>query len=253
MVHHRTMKSLAALLLLFPTAALAQTADWAKTSTPKILSISNESLRSGYEDAHRKVESGWREAFIKARYPSWFLGLSSLTGPSHMLFLTGFESYAAWQKDDDDQGANAALWTEQDKLSLEDATYVTARSHELLELMRDASVEAKYPFATTRFLAVTRAEVEPAQLGAFREWLSKRVTALPHVAAYRTVAGGSLSSFVVIEARPSRAAFAAARLDWDAPPGVKSMTRDLYNLDPMTSHVSAEMGKGQEKFWFPED
>ena len=248
-----------AVLCCFATAAAYQNnTDWVKSSTPKVLSISTEIIKVGQEDAHQKTESGWRRAFNRANYPSYFLGLSSLSGPSMMLFLTGFDSLEAWQKEDDDQSANEWLSTEQDKLRIEDSAYLTASIHEFGELVPELSVPSKFPLGAARCFSVTRIEVEPTRQREFRDWLRAQVSAktdvLPHLATYRLIAGGSLSTFVLIEARTSRAAFDMNRLNWDpVVSGVQSVTRNLFGPDPNTSRVTAEFAKGNEKFWFAPD
>jgi hypothetical protein len=253
------LSSLFALLCSIASSAFCQTEDWAKTPTPAVLSITTEVIKEGQEDAHVKIESGWRRAFTKVNYPSYFLGISSLTGPSAMLFLTGYDSLEAWQKDDEDQGANQWLWTEQDKLHIEDSVYVSARNHEYAELVPELTVPTKFPLGAARCFSVTRIDVEPSQSQDVRNWLRRQIAAkaavLTYLATYRLFAGGSPTTYIVIEARTSRGAYDSNRLDLDFPPtGVKGITRNLFEPDPNTSHVTREFAKGNERFWFaPED
>ena len=255
----RKAQFLLVVMLLLASGAVSQNnTDWVKTTTPKLLSISVEQIKNGQESAHAKIETGWRRAFEKANYPSYFLGLSSLTGPPVMLFLTGFDSLQSWQKEDEDQSANAWLWAEQDKLHMEDSNFVQASSHEFGELVPESSVPAKFPLGAARCFSVTRLDVEPSRQREFRDWLRRQIgantSALPHIAAYRLMAGGSLSSFVLIEARTSRADFDSNRIDFETLiPGVLSVTRNFFEPNPNTSRVTAEFAKGNEKFWFPSE
>lgn len=244
-----------ALMFLLAYGAGAQNnTDWVKTSTPKVLSISIEKIRVGQEAAHEKIESGWRRAFNKANYPSYFLGLSSLTGSSTMLFLTGFDSLQAWQKEDEDQSANAWLWTEQDKLHIEDSAFVSTSAHEFGELLPESSVSAKFPLGAARCFSVTWIEVDPSRQREFREWLRGQVdmksSTIPHLATYRIIAGGSISTFVLFEARLSKSAFDKDRLDFEnVVAGVRSVSRDFFEPNPRNSRVTAEFAKGNEEFW----
>ena len=173
-----------------------------------------------------------------------------------MLFLTAYDSLAAWQKDDEEQSSNQWLATEQDKLRIDDSAYLSGGSHEFAELVPELSVPGKFPLGAGRCFSVTRIEVDPSQQREFRDWLHSQVKAkaavLPHLGTYRVIAGGSVSTLILIEARVSRAEFDSNRLDWGTvAPGVKSISRDLFQPEPTMSRVNTEFAKGNEKFWFP--
>jgi len=145
---------------------------------------------------------------------------------------------------------------EQEKLRIEDSAYLTASSQEYAELLPDLSVPAKLPLGAARRFSVTRIDVDPSQQREFREWLrgqvAPRTAVLPHLGTYRVIVGGSVSTFILIEARASLAAFDRNRLDWDSVlPGVKSVTRNFFEPEPTMSRVTPEFAKGNEKFWFP--
>ena len=233
----------------------AQNTDWAKSPNPRMLSISTEVIKLGQDDAHQKTESGWRRAFNKANFPSYFLGLSSLTGPSTMLFLTGYDSLAGMQKEDEAQSANAWLWAEQDKLSLEDATFVTSKNHEYAQLQSDLSVLPRFPMGAARSFSISRIEIEPSHQAEFRTWLKAQVAqGLQHLATYQVIAGGSMNSYLLIEARTSLGEFDKNELNLSAnTPGARSVTRNFFTPDPSMSRVTPEFAKGNEKFWTPAD
>jgi hypothetical protein len=233
----------------------AQNTDWAKSPNPRILSISTEVIRLGQEDAHQKTESGWRRAFNKANFPSYFVGLASLTGPSTMVFLTGYDSLAGMQKEDEAQSANAWLWAEQDKLSIEDSAFLTSKNHEYAELQLDLSVLPKFSLGAARSFSISRIEVDPSHQAEFKAWLKSQVgLGLQHLATYEIIAGGLTNTYVLIEARTSLAEFDknAVNLSTSAP-GARSIIRNYFTPDPSTSRVTPEFAKGNEKFWNPTD
>lgn len=86
------------LLCSLASVAVCQNGDWVQSTTPKVLSIDTETSKPGQASAHEKIESGWRRAFNKANYPSYFLGLSSITGSSTMVFLTAYDSFEAGRR-----------------------------------------------------------------------------------------------------------------------------------------------------------
>jgi hypothetical protein len=233
----------------------AQNTDWAKSPNPRMLSISTEVIKLGQEDAHQKTESGWRRAFNKANFPSYFIGLTSLTGPSTMIFLTGYDSLAGMQKEDEAQSANAWLWAEQDKLSIEDSTFVAVKNHEYAELQPDLSVLPKFPMGAARSFSISRIEVEPSHQAEFKTWLRSQVgLGLQHLATYQIIAGGLTNTYVLIEARTSLAEFDKNALNFSiSAPGARSVNRNYFTPDPSTSRVTPEFAKGNEKFWTPTD
>jgi hypothetical protein len=220
-----------------------------------MLSISTEVIRPGQEDAHQKTESGWRRAFNKANFPSYFIGLSSLTGPSTMLFLTGYDSLTGMQKEDEAQSSNAWLWAEQDKLSIEDSAFVSSKNHEYAELQPDLSVPPRFRLGAARTFAVSRIEVDPIHQSEFRAWLKSQLgLGLQHLATYQITAGGLMNSFVLIEARTSLGEFDKNGLNLSiGTPGARSIVRNYFTPDPTMSRVTPEFAKGNEKFWTPAD
>lgn len=233
----------------------AQNTDWAKSPNPRILSIATEMVRLGQEGAHQKIESGWRRAFDKANFPSYFLGLSSLTGPSTMLFLTGYDSLAGMQKEDEAQSAIQWLWAEQDKLSIEDSRFLSSKTHEYAELQSDLSVLPKFPFGSARSFAISRVEVDPIHQAEFRIWLRSQIgLGLQHLATYQIIAGGSMNIYILIEARTSLGEFDKNAMNLSTgTPGARLIIRNYFTPEPTTSRVTPEFAKGNEKFWAPAD
>ena len=67
---------------------------------PKVLSIQREFLKPGRGGApHEKTESAFVQAMTRAKWPTHYLAVNSLSGKSRALFLTGYDSFAAWEKD----------------------------------------------------------------------------------------------------------------------------------------------------------
>src|SRR5215218_5039982 len=81
---------------------------------PKVLQIFRETVKPGHSAAHANTEAGWPAAFAKADAPGHYLALTSTSGPNEAWFITGYESFAAYEKDNAGIEANAALSAETD-------------------------------------------------------------------------------------------------------------------------------------------
>ena len=70
------------------------------TPPPKVLSVIREFVKPGKSGApHEKAESAFVQAMTRAKWPTHYLAVSSITGKPRVLFLTGYDSFEAWEKD----------------------------------------------------------------------------------------------------------------------------------------------------------
>src|SRR5271170_316033 len=82
----------------------------ASTARPKVLQITREFVKPGRAgSAHDKTESAFVEAMRRAKWPTNYIGLASLSGKSRAIFLSRYDSFEAWQKDTDGPTAHAAF------------------------------------------------------------------------------------------------------------------------------------------------
>src|SRR5690349_7860910 len=61
---------------------------------PKVLTIYREHVKVGKAAEHAKFEQGYPAAFEKAKDPSQYLALSSITGPDEVWYLQPNDSFA---------------------------------------------------------------------------------------------------------------------------------------------------------------
>ncbi|MGZ5381184.1 MAG: hypothetical protein ACXWFQ_04945, partial [Thermoanaerobaculia bacterium] len=64
------------------------------SAPPKVLQIFREEVKVGKAPAHVKVEKGFVAAFARANWPTHYLAMTTVTGPSEAWFLTGYPSFA---------------------------------------------------------------------------------------------------------------------------------------------------------------
>ena len=90
--------ALLGLSLAFVGSAL--TAAQEMQGPPKVLTITREFTKPGKGgDMHDKSESKFVSAMAAAKWPTHYFALSSLSGKSRALYLTGYPSFKAWEDD----------------------------------------------------------------------------------------------------------------------------------------------------------
>src|SRR5271167_604682 len=87
---------------------------------PKVLTVIREVEKPGKGAAHADWETGYPRAYAKANWPTFYIALTATTGAHRILFFTGFDSMASWEKDGNAQEANAALTADIDRLDAKD-------------------------------------------------------------------------------------------------------------------------------------
>ena len=109
-----TLLGLAALFVA-PYVAAAQEVQ----PPPKVLVIIREFLKPGKAGAvHEKAEAAFVQAFAKAKSNSHYLAMNSMTGKPRSLFLSGYDSFEAWEKDGKAVEKNASLSSALDRASV---------------------------------------------------------------------------------------------------------------------------------------
>src|ERR1700741_5579216 len=97
-------------------AAALCAATWGQDKAPassgpaKVMVIFREFVKPGKAGTpHDKTESAFVEAMAKAKWPTHYVGASSMSGKPRVLFLTRYDSYEAWEKDVTATNKNASL------------------------------------------------------------------------------------------------------------------------------------------------
>ena len=91
------------------------------TSPPKVLSIYREFVKPGKSGMpHEKAESAFVQAMTRAKWPTHYLTVTSLSGKPRALFLTRYDSFEAWEKDALATQKNEALSAALDRAAVAD-------------------------------------------------------------------------------------------------------------------------------------
>lgn len=176
----------------------------ATAAPPKVLQIFVESIKPGKAAAHEKVEAGWPLAFRKAKWPSHYLAMTSMTGPSEAWFLSGYDSYAAWEADQKHVEQTPALEKELQRLSLQDGEFLSGTRGIVAVYREDLSYRPNVNLGEMRYLALSIITLRPGYDSAFAD-IRKLVQAGhettnmdEHWAMYQVVSGMPGSAYLLL-------------------------------------------------------
>jgi hypothetical protein len=207
-MHYRS----SALALALATAVAPCAHSQAAAPNPySVLFITRESVKPGKGDAHDKLEAQWARSLAAARSPWSTLAIRSLTGPRETWFVSGFPSYAEYERVGKAYDANPALNAVSTRLDPQEGDLVSDSRGMILRLREDLSAGGPVNTAQMRFFSITRVSVRPGQIEAFEEArkLVKQAHATARTADHHTVyqvsAGAPAGTFFVFLARKSLA------------------------------------------------
>ena len=275
------MKSLvwlcaAALSLATVSSAVAQEQSSGVMSPPKVLTIIREFVKPGKAGAmHDKSETAFVQAMGRAKSPTHYLGMNSVTGKSRALFFAGYDSFDAWEKDVASQQKNAVLSAALDRAGAADGELLDSMDTAAFIYNEEYSINQQVEHATpaTRYFQVDVYHVKP---GHHKEWDEavkmvmegyKKSQLGAHWACYESLYGAPEGTYLFISAFKSanevdgilahNKDFMAAmggdglkKLDELAAAIIESDESNLFALNPNMSYVPAEWLKADD-FWKP--
>lgn len=266
------------LALLFLSAVgisgIAAGQDNAENMPPKILLVTREYTKPGKSGTpHEKTESAFVQAMNKAKWPTHYLAVESLSGKSRALFLTGYESFAAWEKDVQATGKNAMLSAALDRAWAADGDLLSETDSTALAFREEYSLRPAVDIAHMRYFEISLFQVRH---GHDKDWdeIVKLVTAayqkMPdvHWATYGVVYGLQDNTYVIFN--PMKSAeeidkslmqgkeFEAAmgesgmkKLSELSAAAIESSQTNLFAFNPRMSYPRDEWVKADPEFWKP--
>ena len=94
---------------------------------PKVLVIQREFVKPGKGGTmHERSESAFVRAMSAAKWPVHYIAVESMSGPTRVLFLVGYPSFAAWEKDNQSIEKNATLSSAIDHAQLVDGDLLSS-------------------------------------------------------------------------------------------------------------------------------
>jgi len=129
--------------LLITVAALTAAQTPAPADPPAVLQIFREEIKQGKNALHETVEVGYVQAFTKAKWPTGYLGMTSVSGTNEAWFLVPFDSFAAFEKDRQGVEKTPALQRQLDQLDQQDGEFRTGVRVLLAVYRKDISGRAR--------------------------------------------------------------------------------------------------------------
>ncbi len=246
------------------------------TPPPKVLVIQREFVKPGKAgSAHEKTESAFVRAMMAARWPTHYLGMNSLSGPSRSLFFIGYDSFAAWEKDNVDTQKNATLAAAMDRASLEDGELLSSYESSAFVYREEYSLRAPVNIGEMRYMEITRFKIREghrkdwdALVKMYRDAYEKAVPEA-HWAMFESMYGMN-NGGVYLMITPMKSAseidhelaaedtFYASRNASDskkmaelAAASIESVQSNLFQLDPKMSYPRDTWVKAGPDFWRP--
>jgi len=242
---------------------------------PKVLTIIREFLKPGKGGMmHEKSESAFVQAFTHAKWPTHYLAAESLSGKPRALFLTGYDSFEAWEKDANAVQKNSALSAALDRASAADGELLSEIDSATLMYSDEYSLHSAVDIAHMRYFEISVFHIRP---GHHKEWddAVKMVKAAydkgvpdTHWAAYQGVYGVQDSTYVFFTTLKSAAEidramdmdkqFMAAmgedgmkKLEEISAAVIESSETQFFAFNPRMSYVRDEWIKADPDFWKP--
>jgi len=273
------MKKLSPCLLGLSLAAgccLAAVAQGNSPATPpKILQITREFTKP-YKNgaAHDKTESVFVQAMARAKWPTHYIGMTSLSGRQRGLYLTSYDSMEAWEKDSAAIAKNAALAAELERASIADGELLQEVDQGVFAYSEEMSSHAMGDLSHQRFMEASVYQVRP---GRGHEWDEavklvkdgyEKAETGAHWAMFRQIYGGQGGRYLILQSHRSLAEvdkgflddrkFGEAlgeeglkKLDRLVAESVESSQHELFQIDAHMSYVPEEWIKADPEFWKP--
>jgi hypothetical protein len=265
----------ATFLFLAPalTPSFAQTP--APAGPPKVLQIFREQVKPGKGAAHEKVEAGWPKAFAKAKWPTHYIALSSMTGPPEAWFLSGYESFAAMGADQQNVEQTPALLRELDQLAAQDGELLTGTRSITAVYREDLSYRPSVNIGEMRYFTITMFTLRPGYDSAFAESRKlvhaghEKARMDEHWAMFQVTSGMVTPTYLLFlpmkalqEADLAQESHAKPYQDALGPEGrrqlrefsqagVQSTESYLFQMSPKMSYPSKEVVAADPAFWTP--
>jgi len=241
---------------------------------PKGLMIGREYTKPGKAGlAHEKTESAFVQAMKRANWPTHYLAVESLSGKSRALFLTGYDSFEEWEKDQLAQQKNATLSADLARAWAGDGELLSDTDGGAFRFNPDYSLRPEVDIAHMRYFEIARFQVKP---GHDKDWDDGMKMVL---AAYQKVPGAHWACYSAVYGSPDTTYIfftplkSAAEIDkemgqgkdFEAAMGAEGMRRlgelsaaaiqdsqsNLFIFNPRMSYPRDEWVKEDPDYWSP--
>lgn len=254
---------------------VAQEKSAGNMSVPKVLQITREFVKPGKAGmVHDKAESVFVEAMTRAKWPTHYIGMNSLSGKSRALFLTQYESFEAWEKDVAAQQKNTTLTAALDRAGMADGELLESLDQGVFVFHEEMSLRPRPDLSQMRYLEAIIYHVRP---GHDKEWTEvvkmakagyEKGVPGSHWGMFEEVYGGDGGTYLLLVSHKSLTEIDrgfAENKQFEAAMGedgmkklnelfaacVESTQQQLFSFNPRMSYVQDEWIKADPDFWKP--
>jgi len=243
-------------------------------NAPKVLSILREEIKPGRGSAHARLEAGYVRALQKVKWSVYSLAMTPVIGGTDAWFISGYDSFAALEKDRDAINKNPELSREFERLDGLDSEFRTGQRNIVAALNDELSYKTKVDLPQIRYMSVTTLHV---RIGHNQDYFEarrilvdayKKANADVHSVLFAVTAGEPIGTFLLIaplkslselDPNPTQAkAIQDAMGDENSQrrqkllaDSVISIETAIYEFSPRMSYVSEEFAKAGGEFWNP--
>ena len=263
-----------AVCVFVSTAFQAAAQQSAPTEPPKVLAIFREDIKPARSAAHEKVETGYVRASQKAKWPVYYIAMTAVYGGSDAWFLTGYDSFAALQKDHENAEKNTQFTADNERMDALDAEFRTGQRGIVCVLNEEMTLGGGFDVSQMRYFSVNTVRVRPGHDQEYQEARKlilqavKKANTNAHSVVYAVTAGMPSGTYLIFTPRKSLAELdpnpAMAKAVQDAlgednakkrqkllADSVISTETSVYAFSPKMSYVPKEWAKTGGDFWTP--
>jgi len=246
-----------------------------KPAIPKVLALTREFTKPGKAGmVHDKAEGAFVQAMARAKWPTHYIGMTSMSGKMRALFMTQYESFEAWEKDNQAVEKNTTLSASLDRASMADGELLDSMDQGVFVFNEELSLRPRPDLSPFRYLDISAYHVRP---GHNKDWteIVKMVRngyekAVPdaHWGVFAQHYGGDGGTYLILTARKSLSEVDRGFLDskqFQAAMGedgmkklaelvaaaIESSQHNLFAFNPRMSYVADDWIKNYPDFWKP--
>jgi hypothetical protein len=265
-----------ALLAGCAVTAAAQPGSEGVMPPPKVLVVFREFMKPGKGGSpHQKTESAFVQAFTAAKWPTRYLTVDSMSGQPRSLFLVGYDSFAAWEKDNKAIEKNATLSAAVDRAAVADGEVLASTDGSALVYREDYSLRANVNIAEYRYFEISRFVVKPGHDKEWDDLVKLYIAAYTKIdqnarwATYSSMYGGDnggvyvvftpMKSLAEVDVEIANGKKFEAQLGADGLKRLAELTAaclassqtNLFSFNPKLSYPADEWVKTDPGFWKP--
>jgi hypothetical protein len=240
----------------------------------KVLQITREDTKPYKSAAHDKTEAAFVQEMNKAKFPAHYFAMTGMSGRSRTLYLSIYDSFGEWEKDNQLLEKNAALSAEIDRASAADGELLDDVETHIYTLDSELSYKSRPDLTHARYVEMS---VFHVRSGHREEWekLAKIVKEAhgkagtsAHWSMYEVAYGTNDGTYMALSADNSMAdidtGYSENKKFMEAlgPDGVKEFRSlfasavdtsysQLFQINPKQSYPPDEWVKGDPDFWKP--